>query len=324
MRAPTRAMVLGKFMPPHRGHQYLLEFAQAYVDELYVVVGTLAAEPIPGELRFRWMKELMPNAQVLHLTDENPQLPEEHPDFWDIWRSSLTRILPEPIDYVFASDDYGERLAEELEARFVQVDPGRALHPVSGTQCRQDPWRHWESITEPARPYFLRRVCICGPESTGKSTLTEQLARHYETVWVPEYARARLEAKGGECTLEDMLPIARGQIASEDALASRARRFLFCDTDARATCLWSETLFGRRPGGLTELAQSRRHDLYLLLEPDLPWVEDEVRYLPGGGRAFYDALRSALEAADLPFVSVGGQGQARFDAARRALDERFA
>ena len=79
-------MVLGKFLPPHLGHVYLIEFAREYVDDLSVVVGTLRAEPIPGELRFLWMRELFPDVRVVHLTDENPQHPEEHPEFWRIWQ----------------------------------------------------------------------------------------------------------------------------------------------------------------------------------------------------------------------------------------------
>ena len=85
----TRGLVLGKFLPPHAGHVYLCEFARNYVDELTIVVGTLAREPIAGTTRFAWMRELFPFDRVVHLTDENPQDPSEHPAFWDIWRASL-------------------------------------------------------------------------------------------------------------------------------------------------------------------------------------------------------------------------------------------
>ena len=80
-------MVLGKFHPPTLGHRYLVDFARHYVRDLTVVVGTLRREEIPGELRFRWMREMFPDVRVVHLTDENPQYPAEHPDFWDIWRA---------------------------------------------------------------------------------------------------------------------------------------------------------------------------------------------------------------------------------------------
>ena len=123
MATRTTGMVLGKFLPPHLGHVYLVEFAQRFVDELTVVVGTLQREPIPGERRFQWMRELFPTANVVHLTDENPQDPSEHPDFWNIWRSSLLRVLPQAPDFVFASDDYGWKLAEVLGTLFAGPDP---------------------------------------------------------------------------------------------------------------------------------------------------------------------------------------------------------
>ena len=135
----TRGLVLGKFLPPHAGHQYLIEFARAWADEVTVVVGTLKRESIPGELRFRWMRELFPSVEVIHLTDENPQDPSEHPDFWAIWKASLLRVLRHPPDVVFASEPYGAPLAKVLGARFVPVDLGREAVHVSGTQCREQP-----------------------------------------------------------------------------------------------------------------------------------------------------------------------------------------
>ena len=81
----THGMVLGKFMPPHRGHIYLCEFARSWSDTLTIVVGSLPDEPIAGALRFEWMRELFPSCRVVHLTDSNPQYPHDHPDFWAIW-----------------------------------------------------------------------------------------------------------------------------------------------------------------------------------------------------------------------------------------------
>ncbi|RYE93236.1 MAG: transcriptional regulator, partial [Myxococcales bacterium] len=230
MSAPRRGLVLGKFMPPHLGHLYLTEFAQAHVDHLTVVVGSLAREPIAGELRHRWMSELLPRATVVHLTDELPQDPSEHPDFWTLWREALRRVLPGPVDEVFASEPYGERLARELGASFVPVDIARAAVPVSGTAIRTDPMRHWDYLPRCVRPYFARRVCVFGPESTGKSTLAARLAAHYATVCVPEYARTYLEARAGHLTADDLEPIARGQLASDEALSRNANRLVVSDT----------------------------------------------------------------------------------------------
>lgn len=305
-----KGLVLGKFMPPHLGHVYLVEFAQAHVEELTVVVGTLAREPIAGELRFRWMRELFPNANVVHLTDENPQEPHEHPKFWEIWRESLLRVAPKP-DWVFASDAYGERLAKELGAEWIPVDPSRAAVPVSGTAIREDPMTHWRFVPRCVRPHFVRRVCIVGPESTGKTTLAARLAEHFETVWVPEYARTLLEPRGGAVRREDMVAIARGQIASEQALSRNAERVVIADTDALATLMWSDLLFGGHDAELDALASAQSHHLYVLCAPDVPFVADAVRYAPEERAAFFDETKKELERRGRRYVVASGDWAAR-------------
>lgn len=314
-----RGMLLGKFMPPHLGHLYLAEFARNYVEDLAIVVGTLQAEPIPGALRYQWMRELVPDCRVLHLTDENPQYPHERPDFWQIWHDSLTRILPWQPDYVFASEDYGLKLAGILGAQFVPVDIDRASIPVSGTAIRQDPWTNWEYIPRCVRPYFVKRVCIFGPESTGKSTLTRRLARHFNTVAVPEYARTVLEGQQGEVRLEDMGRIVRGQIASEDALARSANRLLFCDTDPLTTTIWSDVLFGACEEWVREEAARRTYDLYLLTDVDVPWVQDVIRYLPEERLSFFDRCEHELKSRGRPYVRINGDWENRFQSAIDAV-----
>lgn len=117
-------MLLGKFLPPHRGHAYMIRFARQMVDELTVQVCTSVREPIPGHLRYAWMRDYFGGVRVIHNDDENPLEPAEDPEhFWDIWRNSLLARMEAPPDYVFASETYGHRLAEELGAQFVPVDP---------------------------------------------------------------------------------------------------------------------------------------------------------------------------------------------------------
>jgi NadR type nicotinamide-nucleotide adenylyltransferase len=316
----TSGMLLGKFMPPHLGHVYLGEFAGRYVDQLTLVVCSLAREPIPGGLRFRWMRELFPSDNVVHLTDELPQEPAEHPDFWALWKAALERVLPGRPDYVFASEAYGWKLAEVLGGRFVPVDPGRVGVPTSGTAVRADPMAHWDYIPRCVRPYFARRVCVFGPESTGKTTLARQLAAHFGTAVVPEYARTLIEAQAGTFDEADMVRIARGQAASEEALARNARRVLVCDTDVLTTQLWSEALFGRCDDRVREQADKRNYDLYLLLDVDVPWVGDPVRYLPDDRRGFFDRCRLALESRGRKYVPIAGTWRERFDRAVAAVE----
>lgn len=344
-RPVQTGLILGKFLPPHLGHLYLVDFARRFADKLTVVVGTLQREPIPGALRHAWMRELCPGCEVLHLTDENPQEPSEHPDFWRLWRESLLRLVPRPPELLFASERYGHRLAAELGARFIPVDPLRDAIPISGTAIRAEPLRHFDLLPPPVRAHFVRRVCIFGPESTGKSTLARDLAQRFRTLAAPEYARAYLCARAdADAALrdeppasvsasgsggappspipvrpEDMPLIARGQVASEDALARRADRVLFCDTDALTTQLWSEALFGACDPAVQALARARSYDLTLLCDVDVPFVADEVRYLPAGRQSFFERCREALEAQGRRYQILRGGFADRLNAATAAV-----
>jgi NadR type nicotinamide-nucleotide adenylyltransferase len=317
-----RGMVLGTCMPPHLGHVYLCDFARAYCDELAIVVEHVACEPIPSELRFAWMKELFPTSRVVHLLDENPQDPSEHPEFWSIWEASLRRVLPFEPTHVFASEAYGSKLASLFGAEFVPVDPARGIVPVSATAIRTDPFAHWRYLPECVRPHFTKRVCVFGPESTGKSTLALALARRFDTVYVPEYARTLLERKNGELERSDLERIAHGQVASETALARRANRLLLCDTDVLTTVVWSEALYGECSPAIRALAK-RTYDLTLLLDVDVPWVADPVRYLPDERRSFFDRCRAALLEHGRPHVVIRGSWDERFAAAVDAIERLF-
>ncbi|MBD2420323.1 AAA family ATPase [Anabaena cylindrica FACHB-243] len=314
-------MILGKFMPPHLGHKYLVDFARNYVDDLTVLVCSIQSEPIPGDLRYCWMKQIFSDVNVVHVTDENPQEPKDDPNFWQIWYDSIRRVLPTGPDYVFASEDYGWKLAEILGASYIPVDHGRNLVPVSGTQIRQNSLTNWRYLPESVRPYFVRRVCIFGAESTGKSTLTQNLANHYHTVYVSEYARGLLDFKGGHCDFTDIPLIARGQMASEDALVHQANKVIFCDTDLITTTIWSDVLFGKCPRWIEEEGNRRQYDLYLLLDVDVPWVNDSQRFLVNYREEFRDRCIQALESRNRPYIIINGDWKQRWQKACRAVDE---
>ncbi len=314
MDRKTTGMVLGKFMPLHKGHELLLTFATHFVDTLYVVVDHVIDAPIPAVLRCRWIQELFPNAIILDIPSPLPQSPEEHPDFWDIWKVNLLELLPEKPDYVFASEHYGSPLASVLESLFIPFDKHRSLVPVSGTVIRKAPLSHWDYLSDGAKKYYLKRICVFGPESTGKTTLANLLAKHYQTRWVPEYARFYLESKPA-LKQGDMVHIAEGQVALEKTIAPMANKILFCDTDPLSTVLWSRYLFNICSDEVLLLATQQICDFYLLMSPDLEWEADPVRYLPGKGQDFFHRRVELLTTNQRPFAVVSGTGDARIHCA---------
>jgi NadR type nicotinamide-nucleotide adenylyltransferase len=319
----ARGFLLGKFLPPHQGHVLLCDFARDYVEDLTILVCSLARDSIPGTLRFAWMKELFPEARVVHLTDEVPQEPAEHPDFWPIWRGIVKRAHPEPIDFVFASEHYGHRLAAEVGGRFVPVDPPRFAVPAAGRDVLGYPFAHWERIPAPVRPYFVKRICLFGPESTGKSTLARRLAAHFDTLFVPEYGRTHTEHFGTDCKREDLVLIARGHEALTAAAARQANRILLLDTDPVLTAVWSDMLLGQRDPRLNQIAKPA--DLYLNCDVDVPWIDDGTRYFPDPEtRArFAERCQAELTGRNLPHVPLTGDWEERFQQAVATITDRF-
>lgn len=324
MEQAGSGLVLGKFLPPHAGHQYLVRLAESFCARLTVLVCTLESDPIPGALRYAWMREMFPRSNVVHITEQLPQEPSEHPQFWEIWRRVALEAAGGPIDYIFASEPYGLRLAQVVDGKFIPVDPTRQAVPVSGTAIRTDPLGNWKFLPECVRPYFVRRISLFGPESTGKSTMAAELARHFHTVPVMEFARELLNPQQGVCRESDIPLIARGQAAAEETLARHANKLLLCDTDPLLTCVWSEFLFGSCPPELLRAAQARRYDLTLLLDIDLPWVDDQQRFFSHRRAEFFARCRQVLTEAGRRYVTIRGNGTARLEACASAIGDLLA
>jgi HTH-type transcriptional regulator, transcriptional repressor of NAD biosynthesis genes len=318
---PRTGLVLGKFLPPHLGHLHLIDEALGRVDDLTVLVCSLAREPIPGAFRFEWMRELAPAARVVQLPDELPQYPDDHPDFWELWTAAIRRLLPTGPDLVFTSEEYGDELARRLGARHVAIDPARERFPVSGTAVRENPMENWRFIPPCVRPFFVRRVVLTGSECTGKTTLAQLLATHYETPWVPEFGREFVDRKGAFPTAEEINDIARGQIESEDRLAREANRLLILDTDLVSTSVYSRHYFGSTPRWIDEAIERRRVDLYLLAGIDVPWMADGAqRDRPHMREPMQQLFRDALRARGIGWVDLAGSIEERKPAALAAID----
>ena len=311
--------VLGKFMPPHAGHVHLCETARRLVDKLTILVCWLPDDPVPGPLRLQWMQELFPDCRVLGHDAVVPQAPEESPDFWPVWRGIVQAAHPEPIDMVFAGEDYGLRLAQELGAAFTPVAP-RLFPDVSGTTVRAQPWAQWDRIPPAVRPHYAQTICLHGPESTGKSTLSAPLAAHFDTLWVPEYGRAHCELYGTDLDDAGLVTIARTQSAMTRAALPWCNKRLVVDTDALTTAAWSLMILGRVPDGLFD--GFTRADLYLLTDIDIPWEQDGGRYYPDPAdrQRFMVACVQVLEEAGADWVKLSGQNDARLATAIAAVE----
>jgi HTH-type transcriptional regulator, transcriptional repressor of NAD biosynthesis genes len=290
-----RGFLLGKFLPPHMGHLFLCRTAARLCDQLTVLVCSLPEDPIPGEKRFAWMKELLPSVRMVHHDRPAPQEPGDHPEFWKLWKDICQEAHPEPIELVFGSEPYVNRLADELGAKPLIVDTARIAFPVSGTAVRDNPTSAWRYIPGVVRPYFQKRVVLFGAESTGKSTMAEWLARRFGSPFVPEYGRTYDANRSSDnWTRQDFEAIADGHEAMRATIAPEAGPVLIEDTDPLLTRVWEEFLLGKPHSTTFERPLA---DLYLLQDIDMPWQDDGTRYQgdPQARKAFHDRCRQLLD-----------------------------
>jgi NadR type nicotinamide-nucleotide adenylyltransferase len=315
-----RGLVLGKFLPYHIGHAHLIRTARAQVDTLTVLVCSVAREPIPGTARFAWVAETHPDCRVVHVAEEVPQTPDEHPEFWPIW-TDIVRRHAGAVDVVFTSEEYGDELARRLGARHVCVDLARKAYPVSGTAIRRDPLAHWDYIPPVVRPSYVHRIAILGTESTGKTTLAERLATAFCTEWVPEYGRAYCEGRDPrDLTPADFDAIGRGQVAAEELAARLANRVLVCDTDVRTTATWSDIILGTRSAWLSRAAAEREYSHVVLLDDDVPWVNDGTRVLRDERARHTALLEHELRVTGQSFTRIRGPFGQRFHKAAAVVE----
>jgi HTH-type transcriptional repressor of NAD biosynthesis genes len=342
------ALVIGKFYPPHAGHECLIRAAAHHAEAATVVVMAESRETLTLEERVAWLREsfaALPQVCVVGVRDDVP-IDHASEEIWaahvehmreGVRDAETIRTRPAgPVDAVFSSEDYGAELARRFGAAAVCVDRARAQYPVSGTAVRADLAAHWHALSPPVREGLCHRIVIVGAESTGKTTLARALAARLAergaawtlTQWVAEYGREytvskwqAARARGGAAVrIEDLAwstrefeAIAREQQRWEDAAARASAPALVCDTDAFATEVWHERYVGSRSGALVQLAASLpRRRSYLLTDwRDVPFEDDGLRDGEHVRAWMHDTFVARLEAQGAPWRVIDGTLQSR-------------
>ena len=171
----------------------------------------------------------------------------------------------------------------------------------------------------------ILKIAVYGPESTGKTTLTKQLATHFNTVWAPEFARDYLQekwnAKQEICVAEDLLPIAIGQMQLENSALQKANKYLFADTCLMITKVFSEIHYGYCDAKLDKAARKHKYDLFFLTDVDVPWEQDDLRDAPNDRVVTFEKFKQALIDNNKPFVVLSGNAETRFQKAITIIEE---
>jgi len=310
-------VVIGKFYPPHRGHKHLIETALDQSDQVTVFVCDEDGQTIPGRLRAEWLREIHPGADVRVVRSSLA-----HEDSAG-WAKATVEWLGYAPAAVFTSESYGDRYAALMGSTHVCVDAERRVVPISATMIRSRPRQHLDDLEPCVRAHVVRRVVIIGAESTGTTTLSIALAEHYQTTWVPEFGRLYTEARRprGELWRSDEFTfIAVEQARMEDALARLANKVLICDTDPFATTIWHERYLNAPSRAVRAVAATRKYDLYILTDTDIPFVQDGIRDGEHIRQWMHDRFRDELSGMATPLLVVSGSREHRLAAAIARID----
>lgn len=284
----------GKFLPLHMGHVYAITKAACMVEELHIILSHSEKRDraicegskipyIPSNIRLRWLSQFTKDMEnvIVHSVEDDADNDEVYD--WKEGANQIKKAIGKPIDIVFSSEPSYSPIFQDIypESKHVIVDECRRQIPISATKIREEgPFVHWGNIPEFVRPFFVKKVVIVGTESCGKSTLTRYLGKIYNTTHVEEFGRTLCDELGG-CDgillLEDYQRIAYGHKLFEHQAIQHANKVLFIDTEAIITQYYSKLYNGQQQKILDSIIETQQYDLWLLMEPDVKWVDDGLR-----------------------------------------------
>ncbi|MBN1586035.1 MAG: AAA family ATPase [Candidatus Omnitrophica bacterium] len=317
-------LTLGKFAPFHKGHQLLVERALSETDQVLVMVYDAPNVTIcPLPVRAGWIRQLYPQVEVIEAWDGPSEITREPEGMRRHEEYILSKLGSRQVTHFYSSEFYGDHVSKALGAQNCQVDPERNTVPVSGTAIRSDPFTHRGYLDPAVYRDLVTKVVFLGAPSTGKTTLAQSLATKFNTVWMPEYGRQYWEQHQEErrLTPEQLIEIAEGHIKREDSLMLGANRYLFVDTDATTTAMFSLYYHGQVHPRLVALAEKtrERYDLFVLCEDDIPYDNTWDRSGEMNRAVFQEQIRADLFMRRIPYIRATGSLDKRIAQVERIL-----
>jgi HTH-type transcriptional repressor of NAD biosynthesis genes len=320
----TCGLTLGKYAPFHRGHQLVLETALAEMDEvLAIIYDCPETTSVPLSVRANWLRRLYPDVRVIEAWDgpteigDSPEIRQRHEDY------VLNRLKITGVTHFYSSEFYGEHISQALGAVNRLVDAARRRVSVSATEIRATPFAYRDYLHPWVYRDLIVNVVFLGAPSTGKTTLAARLAQEFNTVWMPEYGREYWErhAVNRRLTLEQLVEIAEQHLAREEAQLYQANRYLFTDTNAITTYMFSRDYHGRAAPRLVELANqaASRYDLVFVCDAAIPYDDTWDRSGDANRQVFQKQIIADLLERKLPFRLLQGDVETRVQHVKRVL-----
>jgi len=322
---------LGKFAPLHKGHQLVIETALAEMDKVSVIIYDAPdVTTIPLNIRARWIRRLYPNVNVIEAWDgptavgNTPEIQRSHEQY------IIERLKVSGITHFYSSEFYGQPMSIALGAINRLVDPSRKTVPISGTQIRQNLFLGREFISPLVYQDLIINIVFLGAPSTGKTTIARRMAEEYQTVWMPEYGREYWEKRQIQrrLSLEQLVEIAEGHLERENELLYQANQYLFTDTNAITTFMFSLSYHQRvhswgHKHRLVELAQQAqsRYDLIFLCDTDIPYEDTWDRSGEVNRQIFQKQILGDLLDRKIPFILLRGDLATRIAKVKNILSQ---
>ena len=324
----------GSFNPLHMGHVDCIIRAANMCKELYIVlsIGHNRGE-IDGRIRYRWIYQLtkhIGNVKIITLEDEAASKAEYDEKYWQSDADKVKAAVGKPIDVVFCGSDYDEN------SFWNKCYPESKLYifprnDISSTEIRKDPYAHWDWIPNIAKPYYVKKVLLMGGESTGKSTLTINLANRFNTNYIDEAGRDISERSGTDMMMlsEDFTEILLQHKLNEIKAIEHSNKVIFEDTDALITQFFMGFL--EDPGIEKNKALSdaidalNSYDLILFMEPDVEFVQDGDRSeeIRDNREKYSDQIKDLILSHGKRFVIVSGSYEERYEKAIAEVNRLF-
>jgi len=319
-----RGLTLGKYAPLHKGHQLVIETALAEMDEVIVIIYDVPETTnVPLNVRVTWLRKLYPQIRVIKAWDgptevgDTTEIKQKHEDY------IITTLKIQGITHFYSSEFYGEHMSVALGAVNRLVDLDRKFIPVSGTAIRENPYIYRDYISPLVYRDLIANVVFLGAPSTGKTTIAERMAQEYNTVWMPEYGREYWERNQIErrLPLEQLVEIAEGHLEREENLLYQANQYLFTDTNAITTFMFSQYYHQTALPKLVKLASfaSLRYDLVFLCDTDILYDDTWDRSGDVNRNTFQKQIVGDLLVRKIPFFILRGNLDTRVSQVKQVL-----
>lgn len=297
-------------MPLHQGHLALIEFALYHCEHVHILLCDTAQEPIKGEIRWQWLEHTFkqhPNITLHRLSYTETELPNTSVSSWSIseqWANYLKQYFIS-VDVFVSSEPYGAYMAHFLNIPYLNFDIKRTHQPISATQIREKPLKHWAFIAPAAHPYFVQKICLYGTESTGKTRFTLRLAEHFNTSYVSEAGRD-VVSHTDECTFEQLQEIAIKHALAIEHQVKQTNKLLFIDTDLCITRSYGQFLFGKTLAVESWIETANQMHLHLFLNNDAPYIQDGTRLNFEDRNRLQEYHLNELKQHQIPYLTISG------------------